>query len=104
MIKLNLERITDPATRDAFEILDRFIKGQKILFGMQFYDLDFEGAVANAIFAHTLGSVPKDVIQTRKVGAGSVIYNYDAFTNRFISITTTGPCSVRFFVGTYKEE
>lgn len=104
MIKLFLERITDANVRQTFETLDRFLKTRKMLADMQFFELSFDAAVTNMPFVHTLGAVPKDVIQTRITGAGVVTYNYELFTERFISISTTGPCKVRFFVGTHKEE
>lgn len=104
MIILRLEEIEDPMVRDNFQRLQRSLGEFAILKGKwRFIDLTFTAAVTDYRYPHGLGFIPKDVIQTRLTGAGSLTWNYDDFTRDYIYITTTDACRVRAFVGSYYE-
>jgi hypothetical protein len=98
-IKFLLKEISDFYVRENFEKLLNFFKDKPFLEKWQVFEIDFDSATANGVFRHTLGSVPKDIIQTSKTGAGNVTFNYELFDRDFINLTTTGPCKVRFLVG-----
>lgn len=105
MINLRLEEITDPLIRDNFLRLDRALKEFTFLKGnWRFVEIEFAGAVTNYKFPHGLNFMPRDVLQTSKTGAGSLTWNYDSFDRTNLDITTTGACTVRAFVGSYRED
>lgn len=104
MIKVYLERVKDTAVRDVFERMNDFLTSRKMLWDMKFFDVSIPDAVTKYPYAHGMTTVPKDVILTRKTGTGDLTFEYDKFDDRFIYLTTTGPCQARFFVGTHKEE
>lgn len=93
--------IEDQYVRENFQRILDFFRVQNHLFNFRQFELIFSQAVTNYQHKHNLGFLPKDVILTSVIGAGSVTFNYGDFTKEFISITTTGPCVVRFFLGAY---
>lgn len=101
-LELQLDSIEDKNTRENLQrILDwaRFPTPQRG--DWKFLEITFGKAVANFKFPHGLGFNPKDVIQTRLTGAGSLTFNYTLFDKVNLDITTTGACVVRAFVGSY---
>lgn len=105
MIKLLVLEIEDAKLQENFRRLQNFLNGETpILQGeWKFFEQVFLGAVTNFKLRHGLGFVPKDIIQTSKIGAGNVTFDYANFTKDHIILTTTGPCSFRFFAGRYEE-
>lgn len=92
-----------PLIRENFSRLKRLLTQQTLLKGeFKFLEITFTQAVTNFQYPHKLGFVPKDVIQTSLIGA-NLTWNYDLFTREFLDITTTGPCVVRAYIGTYSE-
>ena len=105
MIDLFINEISDPPTRENFRRIFEAFKTKVFLKGdWRFVEIPFLGAVTNFKFPHGLSFIPKDVIQTSKTGAGSITFNYSSFDRTNISITTTGACTVRAFIGSYREE
>lgn len=104
MMKFFLKEIQDLYAQANFEMIKDFIKSQIILrFQWTFVAFETDVAVTNKKIRHSLGFVPKDLIETFKTGAGTITYNYDNFDTEFIDLTTTGPCKVRFLIGLFKE-
>lgn len=101
MFKLFLNLIPDKNIRDNLQKIQDFLNTQKLLMNWEFMDIVITGPVTDQEFRHNLGVVPKDIIETFKIG--TVTYEYDLFTRDSIFITTSGPATVRFFLGTYKE-
>lgn len=103
-LELLLNDVKDPVVRENF---DRILRASRELvmggFIGRFLTLTVEGAVTNFTIAHGLAFVPTDVLQTSLIGAGAITFNFASFTRESISITTTGACVVRCFVGTYQE-
>lgn len=102
-MKFELSRIPlvqDPVVRENLQQILDFFRVENHLFGFRHYELSFQTA-STFQFMHRLGYLPKDAILTSQIGAGTVSFNYSSFTRESISITTTGPCVVRFFLGTY---
>ena len=101
---LRLQELEDPIVRENFTRVRDEVNDQPFLRGKwRFVELTFLAAVTNFEFAHNLGFIPKDVIQTSLTGAGALTWNYSSFDRTSVSITTTGACVVRAFIGTYFE-
>lgn len=104
-IKFYLQELTDQYLIENFRRLNDFFMSVKMLNGrFEFLEITIPQAVTDFNFTHHLGFQPKDIIQTSLIGAGSLTWNYEKFTKDFLSITTSGPCVVRLFAGSYKEE
>lgn len=105
MLKLLVQETLDQVAREnmkrlQFEITD----AQKILkANWKFFELTFETAVTNFKYPHKLTFTPKDVLQTSLKGTGALTWNYEEFDFTNLDITTTGPCVVRAFIGSYLE-
>lgn len=100
-----LKDVEDPYIRENFKRLANFMQKFPFFRGeWEFFTIDIGVAVTNLKLAHGLGFKPLDVIQTAKTGAGDITFNFDLFSDTELDITTTGACSVRCFIGAYKEE
>ena len=97
--------IEDIYTKESLQRLVKFLEKFPLLFGdFTLKELTFDHAVTNERIPHGLGFRPIDIIQTSKIGAGDITFNFDKFTTQFLDVTTTGPCTVRTFIGAYKED
>lgn len=104
IIKLFLNEVEDQYLLENFIRLEDFINAQTFFKGQfKHFDINIPAAVTNFKFKHNLGFQPRDVIQTLLTGAGLLTWNYDKFDAKFLDITTTGPVTVRAFIGTYRE-
>lgn len=103
---IELNSILDEIVRKNFQRLKDFFSQETPLLGFRHFEITFTQAVNNLKFPHNLGFLPKDVLLTSIIGAGSVIFNYNLFTSTEMDITVTGsvtsavPTTVRFFAGT----
>jgi len=102
---LFLNDIGEEEIQENFVRINDYVRAEPIL-RSQFYhfELDIPGVVTAGKFKHNLGFPPKDLIQTSLIGSGSIAWDYSRFDKDFLEYTTTGPCKVRFFVGSYKTE
>lgn len=101
-LDLVLEKIQDAHIKEALENLSDFFRGQPFIEPeWQFFEKEYTGAVTDDLIRHTLGGVPKDVLVTSTIGAGSVTFKYADFTKDFLVVSTSGAVKVRFFAGTY---
>lgn len=104
MKPLLLEKIPDTYARENFQRIQDGLREQALLKGKwAFFELVFTAAVTNLKYPHHLGFMPKDILQTSLTGSGSLVWNYSSFDTVNLDITTTGPCTVRAFIGTYAE-
>lgn len=95
----------EPLTRENFTRLTEFLQSFPLFRGeWKFFELTFTAAVTGLTIGHGLGFKPTDLIQTSLTGAGAITFNFASFTTENISVTTTGACVVRCFIGAYKEE
>lgn len=108
--EITITKVVDPVAKDNFSATKDFINTSNILAGQfKYMEIEVNKAVTNQQFGHSLGFIPKDIIQTyisdpsMTVSGSNVIqpitYNYTAFTDRYISITTTKAIKVRLLVG-----
>lgn len=104
-IRLKIDAVKDPVVREALQIIKEALNKIALLRGeFEHFSLDFDEAIEDHLFSHNLGFSPRDVIQTFKTGEGEVVWNYQDFSKTQASITVTGPCTVRAFIGAYKEQ
>lgn len=96
------KEIQDIFTRKNFQSLVEYFQRQNQLVNFEFFELNITGPTSGVqTLAHELGFTPKDVIITQMTGSGSISFQFGSFTLNSISYTCTGPCRVRFFLGTY---
>jgi len=99
------DAIPDERVREFFQWFYEFLSGQPLLLGrFEHFEIEVTQAETGLLIPHNLGFVPLDILPTSVTGPGTVTFNYTAFTENFISITTTGACKVRFFGGSYVNE
>jgi len=102
--ELIVKNIEDQFIRENFVRIQRFYTEFPLFRGnWKFFDLTFPAAVTNKEISHGLDFVPTDILQTRLLGPGSLTWDYDRFSRTKLVVTTTGACSVRAFVGAYRE-
>lgn len=99
---INTQDIVDKIAQRNWLNLKAFLRLNTQLLEFKFYEVTFTGAVSASKYPHNLGITPKDIIQTSITGTGAVTFNYASFDATNFVITTTGPCVVRFFAGTYQ--
>lgn len=101
---LIIRDIKDPLVQKNFEALVQYFTAENQLVGFKFIEFSTEKAETNLKIRHTLGLIPRDLIRTRKTGAGSVTFNRHLFDAENMDITTTGAVKVRLLVGVYKND
>ena len=102
--ELILKNVEDVIIRENFFRLQKFLNDFPLFKGSwKFFELTFDAAVTNKQILHGLGFIPLDVIQTSVRGAGTLTWDYDLFDRDYLVVTTTGACTIRAFVGAYRE-
>lgn len=99
--RLKIDEIADPILRENFRTLQEYFQKDTNLQGFEHFEIEFEAAVVNFKFPHNLRFTPQDIVQTSKIGAGTVTYNYSSFDSTNLDITTTGAATIRFYAGTH---
>jgi len=101
-LELFVPETKDEIARENFDRIREFVSNDLFTkFDGEHFTVDIPAAITNLRYEHRLGFKPQDVILTSKIGAGSVTFNYNLFTNQFIDITTTGAATIRFVAGTF---
>jgi len=104
MIKLIVKDITDVWIRKAFQDVQNFLNTQALLLcGFTFLEINETSTTPQVEVPakHNLGAIPKDVILTSSVGTGAITFHYDLFTKDNIIYSTTGPVTIRAFIGRF---
>ena len=102
--KLNLIKVDESTILENFRRVDKAWANEPILkCDWKFFELTFTGAVAHFRHPHFLKFVPRDIIQTYKVGLGDVTWYYELFDRTHLDLTVTNACTIRFFVGRHEE-
>jgi len=102
-LKIFTSEVVDTVIRDNFTSIRNFFDKNSQFIGFSLLEFEVNSAVTNEKIPHSLGFQPKDLVQTSKIGSGTITYNYDKFDSTNLDITTTGPCKIRAYVGTHKE-
>lgn len=98
---LLVKEMADLYVKENFQSLASYFAANNQFFGFKFIEVVTTSAKANVPVAHNLGYIPQDVVITHCSGSGVVTINWGSFTSSQIFISTTGPCRVRLFVGSY---
>ena len=102
---LRIEEIKDAPTRENFVRLEEEFKSQPFLKGKwRFVELEFPNGVLNFKFPHNLGFTPKDAITLSVKGPGEVTWLYDQFDRTHVYLLVSNQCTLRAFIGSYREE
>lgn len=96
------KEIQDIYTKKNFESLVTYFTSQNQLLGFNFFELNITAATtATQSIKHNLAYTPKDVVVTQATGTGQISFLYGKFDSTFLYYTASGPCRIRFFVGSY---
>lgn len=95
------KEIQDLYVRKNFEALSQYFGKENQLLGFEFNEVVFTETTANLKVAHQTGVIPRDIVVTQITGSGDVTFNLGLFDESTIDISASGPCRIRFFVGTY---
>lgn len=98
---ISVKEVTDVYVQKNFRALQDYFSSQNQLLNFNFIEFVFTAAVANQKITHGLTIIPQDVIVTRVTGTGVATLNWASFDSTNIDVTVTGPCRIRFFVGSY---
>jgi hypothetical protein len=99
-----LKDVQDQWVRENFFRLQKFLQGVPFLKGeFVFFEKSFPAGAGGVIFPHGLLFRPTDIIQTAVSNNGIITWNYDKFTKTDLNVSVSGPCTVRAFVGAYRE-
>lgn len=98
---LIIKEISDQYVRKNFHTLNDYFKVQNQLVDFKFFKQTFTAASTNFKIAHGLKYIPQDILTTQLIGNANVTFNYDKFDTSNIDVTVDGPCTIRFFAGTY---
>lgn len=91
--------------QDNMQRLQNFFNSDPLVNGQfKFFQSSFTQDLTDFKIPHGLNFIPKDVIQTSKVGTGTIVFNYALFDRTNISVTTSGTLAtdalvVRYLVG-----
>ena len=109
-LNIDLQQIENDRDRANWQVVAELIRrlnlqlvNESQLNGFEFLEFTIDSAVTNKKITHNFGEIPKDVVQTSLTGGGAITYNYDKFSATELDVTTTGPVTVRAYIGTHKE-
>ncbi len=105
-VKLLQKEIKDPTAQENFRRLENHLREQPLLKGeFQFLTgtLSAKTYPATVGFVHSLGFVPKDVLQTSVTGPGTLTWEYADFTRTQLFATISDRVTFRGFFGSYAE-
>lgn len=97
---LLVKEIQDIYSRKNFDNLSQYFATQNQLLNFKFFEFSFTKQTKNFRFSHGLGFTPKDIIVTH-VSGGVFYFNIGLCDTLEADITVSGPCNVRFFLGSY---
>ena len=103
-MNLLLTEIADKWVRENFKRIQDKLRDDPLLRGnFQFIEFSVSSATTHTV-PHRLGFQPSEVIQLYvSPDSISVTWNYDSFTKTTFSVTTTGSCTIRAYIGRHQE-
>lgn len=115
MKNIRLDGLQDQVARENFRAIkeaaasDVMEKAQwrfaEIVIDKAYAASDRSDPASTFFFRHGLSFTPKDVIisSIKSSDTAAVTALYDSFTNEFIKFKSTAACTIRCFIGHYKE-
>ncbi len=98
---LAVAQIDDQYIRKNFDNLKTYFSTQNQFLNFNFFEIVFTSAITHAKQTHGCSTVPTDIILSCITGSGSVTFNRGLFDATNLDLTVTGPCRIRFYVGSY---
>jgi hypothetical protein len=102
MLNLLVKDVEDEYAKENFVRISDYVRTTVNLEGFQLVEVTANGAGQFTV-THTLGYAPKDVIHLSTLGAGTITWLYNQFTDNTLRFSATDACTGRAFVGTYKK-
>lgn len=110
MIKLFVTEVADKILQENFRRLADFFRKDPFQKGKwQFIEIALQASTIDGAYPvthtppHNLNFRPKDIITLSVSDGATVTWNYDDFTVDNLSITFSADCTVRAYVGYYRE-
>lgn len=104
MKPLQIPEVEDKWSRENFQRVQDFVNDEPIFKGAwKFFSITVTAVTTRRAYSHNLGFQPKDVITLSVSGGYDVVWDYDSFTPTQIVFSTSGPCTIRAFIGRYEE-
>lgn len=94
--------IGDTYVKENFRKLKDFLSTESVFVGFRVFEVVFKAAETNRKLSHGLGFLPKDLIITSQIGAGTVTFNQALTTRDELVLSSTDACTVRFLAGTFQ--
>jgi hypothetical protein len=68
------------------------------------FELTFTTCRTNVFFPNPLPFIPTDIIVTSSSEDGFVTFNTGLFNEQFLSVSSSGACTIRCFIGRFTED
>ncbi len=102
--EINLENVSDGPTQENFLRIREHIENDLFTrFLGKHFEVQLEGTLTQFRYRHHLGFVPRDILETSRIGA-ALTWHYDLFDETHLVVSTTGDVRVRAFIGTFRED
>ncbi len=107
MLDLLTGHLADPVAQENFQKIGLYVKTEEVLKTGFKHFAETYTTTGTFIIKHRLGFIPTDLLQSSIFGTGTVVWNYNSFTEENLSVTIGGtvsqtvPTVVRFFLGRY---
>lgn len=103
-LKLLITEIADKWTRENFRKIQDYLRDVAVLRGeFSFFTIAVTATTTSRDYTHNLGFRPKDVITLSVSGGYDVVWDYDNFTATTVRFSTSGPCTIRAYIGRHEE-
>lgn len=97
------KEIEDQYIQENFNRIGEFFKLWPLTrSGFVFREYAIDGALTDQPIPHRLSYIPKDIIITHNLNNVAVDFDYLAFDKENIVISTSGPTTLRMFLGRYE--
>lgn len=98
--QLYVKEIENLYIRTNFQNLVDYFRNNNQLFNFNFIEVVFTEA-GTKLVSHGLDFIPNDIVRSQITGTGIVTFNRSEFDEENISLSSTGPARVRFYVGNF---
>lgn len=105
-LKLYTVEVSDEISRENFFRINNYVREDNLRKSrFRFFEFSVLSAVTNLKIPHKLTFTPLDVISlsVRNSDATIVTWHYDDFDKTNVVVSTSGPCTVRIYLGRYEE-